>query len=148
MLQFVESNLRSENWHSRDAAVSAFGAIMEGPDDKVLDPIVKQALPVLINMMEDKVIQVKDAAAYALGRICESVSDAVDPTTHLPPLIQALFSGLASSPRIAGSCCWALMNLADRFSGEVGCQENPLSRHFQNSVTHLLQLTERYACIM
>jgi importin subunit beta-1 len=147
VLVFVEQNLRHEDWHNRAAAVSAFGAIMEGPDDKVLDPIVKQALPVLISMMDDKVIQVKDAAAYALGRICESVSEAVDPTTHLPSLIAALFSGLASSPRIAGSCCWALMNLADRFSGELGCQENPLSRHFQSSVTHLLQLTERYAYV-
>jgi len=36
------------------------------------------------------------------------------------------------------------MNLADRFAGDPGCQENALSAHFQNSVTHLLQVTERY----
>ncbi|KAI9701061.1 MAG: karyopherin beta [Candelina mexicana] len=143
VLTFVESNLQHESWHNRDAAVSAFGAIMEGPEEKVLDPLVKQALPVLIDMMNDSVIQVKDSAAYALGRICESVPDSIDPKEHLPPLISALFSGLSSNPKMAASCCWALMNLADRFAGDPGCQENPLSPHFQDSITHLLQVTER-----
>ncbi|KAI9791457.1 MAG: karyopherin beta [Candelina submexicana] len=143
VLTFVESNLQHESWHNRDAAVSAFGAIMEGPEEKVLDPLVKQALPVLIDMMNDSVIQVKDSAAYALGRICESVPESIDPKEHLPPLISAFFSGLSSNPKMAASCCWALMNLADRFAGDPGCQENPLSPHFQDSITHLLQVTER-----
>lgn len=142
VLGFVEKNLRSEDWHYRDAAVSAFGAIMEGPDEKVLDPLVKQALPVLIQMMGDSSVQVRDSAAFALGRICEAVSDSIDPQEHLQPLITALFQGLASHPKMASSCCWALMNLADRFAGEPGCQTNALSQHFQASVQHLLQLTE------
>lgn len=143
VLAFVEKNLRSEDWHYRDAAVSAFGAIMEGPDENVLDPLVKQALPVLIGMMEDQNIQVRDSAAYALGRICETCSESIDPSTHLEPLIRSLFQGLSSHPKMASSCCWALMNLADRFAGEPGCQENPLSTHFQASIGHLLQATER-----
>lgn len=145
VLGFVEKNLRSEDWHYRDAAVSAFGAMMEGPDEKVLDPLVKQALPVLINMMADQHIQVRDSAAFALGRICEAVSDSIDPNEHLQSLITALFQGLASHPKMASSCCWALMNLADRFAGEPGCQTNALSQHFQASVQHLLQLTESTA---
>lgn len=144
VLAFVEKNLRSEDWHFRDAAVSAFGAIMEGPEEKILDPLVKQALPVLIGMMDDQVIQVKDSAAYALGRICEASSESIDAQNHLSPLISALFTGLSSHPKMASSCCWALMNLADRFAGDPGCNENPLSAHFQASVTHLLQVTERH----
>lgn len=143
VLEFVEKNLRSEDWHNRDAAVSSFGAIMEGPDDKTLEPLVRTALPAIIDMMNDPVLQVKDSAAYCLGRICDALSDAVDPNVHLPPLIAALFNGLQSSPRMASSCCWTLMNLADRFAGEPGCQENPLSPHFNDSVTHLLKLTEQ-----
>ena len=143
ILSFVEKNLRNEDWHFRDAAVSAFGAMMEGPDEKVLDPLVKQALPVLIGMMNDESLQVKDSAAYALGRICEAVSEAIDPNEHLQPLITALFGGLSSSPRMASSCCWALMNLADRFAGEPGCQYNALSQHFQASIQSLLQVTEQ-----
>jgi importin subunit beta-1 len=116
---------------------------MEGPDEKVLDPIVKQALPVLIDMMSDKVLHVQDSAAYALGRICEACSEAIDPVVHLPTLISSLFTGLASNPKMAASCCWALMNLAERFSGDIGCQQNPLSPHFNESVTRLLHVTER-----
>lgn len=143
VLAFVEKNLRSEDWHYRDASVSAFGAIMEGPEETVLDPIVKQALPVLIAMMDDQVVHVKDSAAYALGRICEASPNAVDAQQHLQPLIGALFNGLASHPKMAASCCWALMNLAERFAGEPGCQTNPISPHFQESVSRLLQVTER-----
>jgi importin subunit beta-1 len=142
VLAFVDKHLRSEDWHYRDAAVSAFGAIMEGPDEKVLEPLVKQALPVLINMMNDSSVQVKDSAAYALGRICEAVPDAIDPNEHLQTLIAALFTGLSAHPKMASSCCWALMNLADRFAGEPGCATNALSPHFQASVQHLLQVTE------
>jgi importin subunit beta-1 len=143
VLAFVEKNLRSDDWHYRDASVSAFGAIMEGPEENVLDPIVKQALPVLIAMMDDSVIHVKDSAAYALGRICEAVPASLDAQQHLPPLIGALFNGLSSHPKMAASCCWSLMNLADRFAGEPGCETNPLSPHFQESVARLLQATER-----
>ena len=143
VLQFVEANLRHEDWHRRDAAVSSFGAIMDGPDLATLDPLVKQALPVLISMMEDKVVQVRDSAAYALGRICDYCSDSIDVQVHLHPLISCLFNGLASSPKMAGSCCWALMNLADRFAGDVGAQTNPLSTHFKDSISSLLAVTER-----
>ena len=143
VLTFVEKNLRNEDWHLRDAAVSAFGGIVEGPDPKMLDPLIKQALPVLIGMMNDPVVQVKDSVAYALGRICSYSHGSIDPTEHLPHLIASLFTGLASHPKIAASCCWALMNLADQFAGEPGCQENPLTPHFKESVTHLLQVTER-----
>lgn len=143
VLAFVETNLRHDDWHHRDAAVSAFGAVMEGPEEKVIAPIIKQALPVIINMMQDPVIHVKDSTAYALGRITEACSDAIDPSIHLPVLIKSLFEGLFSSPKMAGSCCWALMNLAERFSGDIGCQQNPLTPHFDESISRLLQVTER-----
>lgn len=143
VLGFVEANLRHDDWHNRDAAVSAFGAIMEGPEKKIIAPIIKQALPVIIKMMEDPSIHVMDSTAYALGRITEACSDAIDTETSLPQLIKSLFHGLVASPKMAASCCWALMNLAERFSGEIGCQQNPLTTHFNDSISHLLQVTQR-----
>ncbi|KAE8142618.1 armadillo-type protein [Aspergillus pseudotamarii] len=143
VLSFVEENIRNEDWRRRDAAVAAFGAIMDGPDPKVLEPLVKQALGVLVGMMEDSSIQVRDSAAYALGRVCDFCSETLDPDVHLQPLISCLFNGLASTPKIASSCCWALMNVAERFAGDVGAQTNPLSKHFEESVKSLLTLTER-----
>ncbi|KXJ94102.1 armadillo-type protein [Microdochium bolleyi] len=140
VIQFVEQHLRSEDWHYREAAVAAFGAIMEGPDETVLKPIVKQALPILITMMDDSNIIVKDSTAYALGRITEACSEAIDPATHLDPLVRALFAGV-HNPKMAASCCWALMNLAERFSGDFEASSNPLTGHFNQSVQTVLEVT-------
>ncbi|KOS20717.1 Importin subunit beta-1 [Escovopsis weberi] len=143
VLAFVEANLRSDDWHNRDAAVSAFGAIMEGPEEKTLEPIVKQALPVLISMMDDQSVQVKDSTAYALGRVTEACSEAIDPQVHLPTLIESLFKGLISNAKMAPSCCWALMNLAERFAGECTAATNPITPHFNQALTSLLDVTAR-----
>lgn len=140
VIQFVEQHLRSEDWHFREAAVAAFGAIMEGPDETVLKPIVTQALPILITMMDDSNVVVKDSTAYALGRITEACSEAIDPETHLDPLIRALFAGV-HNPKMAASCCWALMNLAERFSGDFEAATNPLTAHFNQSVQTVLEVT-------
>ena len=142
VIVFVEANLRDTDWHKRDAAVSAFGAIMEGPAEDVLQPLIQQGLPVLIGMMDDQVLQVKDSAAFALGRICENAAESISADEHLQPLITVLFNGLTSNPKMAGSCCWALMNLAERFSGPPGAQTNDISPHFRNSIAALLAVTE------
>lgn len=143
VLGFVEANLRAEDWHSRDAAVSSFGAIMDGPDIKILEPLVKQALPVLIEMMQDPMLMVRDSAAYALSRICDFSSESIEPEVHLQPLMAALFNGLMSSPKMASSCCLALMNLTERFVGDEGSSSNPLTKHYQDSVNSLLAVTEK-----
>jgi len=143
VIQFVEANLREDDWHKRDAAVSAFGAIMEGPDEKTLEPIVKSALTILIEIMADPSVHVRDSAAYALGRITEACPKAIDPATTLDPLISALFNGLQTNPKMAPSCCWALMNLADRFAGDPGSATNELTKHFNDSVQSLLTVTSR-----
>lgn len=143
VIQFVEANLRHEDWHNRDAAVSAFGAIMDGPEEKVLEPIVKSGMQPLISLMEDPSVHVRDSTAYALGRITEACSEAIDPSQHLEPLVRSLFDGLMNSPKMAASCCWALMNLAERFGGEPGAAQNPLTPHFNQSVSNLLEVTGR-----
>ncbi|KAI1379171.1 ARM repeat-containing protein [Hypoxylon crocopeplum] len=142
VIQFVEQHLRCDDWRYREAAVAAFGAIMEGPEEKVLEPIVKQALPILISMMDDSSTFVKDSTAYALGRITEACSQAIDPDTHLDPLIRSLFAGV-HDVKMAASCCWALMNLAERFSGDFDASSNPLTPHFNQSVQTLLTVTSQ-----
>jgi importin subunit beta-1 len=143
VLQFVEANLRHDDWHHRDAAVSAFGAIMFGPDEKVLEPLIKQALPILITMTtSDSSVHVQDSTAYALGRITEACSGALD-EAHLASLVQALLTGVVTSPKMALSCCWALMNVAERFGDETIPSGNPLAPHFTPTVTKLLEVTAR-----
>ena len=43
----------------RDAALMAFGSILEGPDPTQLKPLVEQAMPMLIELMKDTSVVVK-----------------------------------------------------------------------------------------
>jgi importin subunit beta-1 len=145
VLQFVERFLPDQDWHKREAAVSAFGAVLHGPDQKMLENMVKQGLPFILQKMQDENFHVRDAAAYALGRICEFGAYAVDPATQLQPLLEALFAGIQSEPKMAQSCCWALINIANNFGAlnEEETQSNPLSPHFSGTVAAVLAVTEK-----
>ncbi|KAI7907779.1 armadillo-type protein [Cokeromyces recurvatus] len=145
IVPFIESNIQSENWRNREAAVMAFGSILDGPDEAVLTPLVEQALPTLIQMMKDTDVHVKDTVAWTLGRICELLIDCIKPEVHLTELVSALVYGLQDSPRIVGNCCWSLMSLAEQLGPAIG-EEAPtsaLSIFFEGIITALLQFTER-----
>ncbi|CAG8581787.1 354_t:CDS:10, partial [Dentiscutata heterogama] len=144
VIPFVENHIRNNDWRFREAAVMAFGSILEGPEHKLLANLVNQALPVLIDMMRDPSPQVKDTTAWTLGRVSELLIECIKPDVHLHPLITALVYGLKDSPRIVSNCCWALMSLSDQF----GSKETPqstyhLSAYFEGIITALLETTER-----
>ncbi|KAF9025097.1 ARM repeat-containing protein [Hymenopellis radicata] len=147
VLPFIEANITNQDWHHREAAVMAFGSVLEGPDPSVLTPLAEQALPTLISMMTDANTHVKDTTAWTLGRICELLINVIKPDMQLHPLISALVNGLSDSPRIVTNCAWALMNLADQFSvyyeeDTEATQSGPLSPYYEGVVQALLRVTE------
>jgi importin subunit beta-1 len=149
VIPFIEAHIKSEDWHNREAAVMTFGSILEGPDPNVLTPLVNQALPLLIGMMNDTNLHVKDTTAWTLGRICDLLIGTIKPDVHLHALISALVTGLQDNPRIAANCCWALMNLADQLGvyyedDSEAVQTGPLSPYYEGVVQALLRVTERY----
>ncbi|KAL0952370.1 hypothetical protein HGRIS_006648 [Hohenbuehelia grisea] len=151
VIPFIEANIKADDWHHREAAIIAFGSILDGPDPTVLTPLVNQALPLLIDMMTDANVHVKDTTAWTLGRICDLLISTIKPDVHLHPMISALVNGLNDSPRIVTNCCWALMNLADQLSlyyeddqEAMGgaTSSGPLSPYFSGVVQALLRVTE------
>ncbi|KAL4253746.1 importin beta family protein [Abortiporus biennis] len=145
VIPFIEANIRAQDWHLREAAVMAFGSILDGPDPAVLTPLVNQALPILIDMMTDTNMHVKDTVAWTLGRICDLLIVCIKPDVHLHPLISALVNGLQDNPRIVANCCWALMNLADQLSFNEEGQTpstSPLSPYYEGIIQALLRVTE------
>jgi importin subunit beta-1 len=46
VLPFVQTNITNANWRLKEAAIMAFGSILEGPTPAKLTPIVAQAMPV------------------------------------------------------------------------------------------------------
>ena len=146
VIPFIEAHIKSQDWHQREAAVMSFGSILDGPDPTVLMPLVNQALPLLIGMMNDSNLHVKDTTAWTLGRICDLLIITIKPDVHLHPLISALVTGLQDNPRIVTNCCWALMNLADQLGyleeENESSQTAHLSPYYEGIVNALLRITE------
>lgn len=147
VIPFIEANIKSQDWHQREAAVMTFGSILDGPDPTVLTPLVNQALPLLIDMMTDSNVHVKDTTAWTLGRICDLLVGTIKPDVHLHPLITALVNGLQDNPRIVTNSCWALMNLADQLGvyfeeDPEANQTGPLSPYYEGVISALLRVTE------
>ncbi|XP_062518433.1 importin subunit beta-1-like [Corticium candelabrum] len=113
VIPFVKDHVKSEDWKFRDAAILAFGAILEGPDPKALTPLVIQAMPTLIEMMKDVNIVVQDTVAWTIGRVCGLLPEAALKEEYLMPLLEAMCEGLDKEPRVASNICWAFSSLAE-----------------------------------
>jgi len=117
-----------------------------------MKPLAETALPTLIQLMKDENVVVRDTTAWALGRICEVVSEAALTPAHLGPLLEALVVALQAEPRVAANACWALSSLAES-AYETACEtradeaKDPdtycLSTFFRPIVEKLLATTDR-----
>ncbi|EDV26853.1 uncharacterized protein TRIADDRAFT_54185 [Trichoplax adhaerens] len=150
ILPFIKENIVHSDWQYRDAAVMALGSILEGPDPAVLLPVMNQAMPLLIGLMEnDNNIIVCDSVAWTIGRICELLPEVAINPDVIESLIGVLKKGLAGEPRVASNVCWALSSLAEAaFDNEEGSDsERPdsycLSPYYNAIVDHLLKTTTR-----
>jgi importin subunit beta-1 len=152
VIPFVQANIKNADWKFRDAAVMAFGCIMEGPEPKTMKPLAEDALPTLVSLMADENVVVRDTTAWALGRICEVVSEAPLNPLYLPSLLNALVAALQAEPRVASNACWALSSLAEaafenaaenRTDDSKEPETYALSAYFRPIVDKLLATTDR-----
>ncbi|KAK7203685.1 hypothetical protein BZA70DRAFT_72397 [Myxozyma melibiosi] len=143
-LQFVEVNIQQEDWRKREAAVMAFGSILDGPDHGTLAHVIGQALPPMLNLMNDPVLQVKDTVAWCLGRIADLVIEGIDTTAHLPGIMAALVAGFQDHPKVVTNCCWTLINLTEQL-GQEGAysQTTPISPFYDGLIEKLLAASSR-----
>ena len=88
VMPFVNTNIQSSNWRHREASILAFANILEGPSQAALMPYAVQAMPVLIQCMQDDMTPVRDTVAYAVGRVCEFLPEAVVDQEYTPLLVQ------------------------------------------------------------
>ncbi|KAL7418539.1 karyopherin Kap95 [Cryptotrichosporon argae] len=148
VVPFVEAGIRRPEWQHREAAVMAFGCILDGPDATTLTPLVTQALGTLIGMLQsDPDVHVRDSVAWTLSKITELMLEVIDPSMHLNNLVTALVSGLTASPKICNSCCSALNNLVTQVSmnGDMLGDElatMPLSSYFEGILGALMPISE------
>lgn len=134
VIDFITANIEREDWKSRDAAVMAFGSILEGPDPNALKPYAVMAMPMLIKLMKDESVIVRDSVAWTLGRICEILPQ-VALENYLQPLIETLLDGLDAEPRVAANVCWAFNSL-----GEAAYDAAPVSEEEEEPQTYCLSV--------
>jgi importin subunit beta-1 len=115
LCRFIEENLASTDWHFREAAVLAFGSILEGPRRELLEPLALNTFPALFRLFGDSSISVKDTNMWALGRVCE-LHPRFIPLEHAEQLAGSFAAGLKQSPRVASSSAWALLHLVRRIA--------------------------------
>jgi importin subunit beta-1 len=109
-LPFITTHIKDSNWRYRDAAIMAFGSILDGPDRTKLKTLVQQAMPMLIEALADDQTVVRDTAAWCIGRVCDSCEDVVVQPDILSPLLPALSVALNQEPRVAANVCWVCLS--------------------------------------
>ncbi|SCU77478.1 LAFA_0A01904g1_1 [Lachancea sp. 'fantastica'] len=140
VLRYVEQNITSEDWRCREAAVMAFGSILDGPDKVQLTNLIHQALPPILNLMKDQSLQVKETVAWCTGRIADLVVGAIDPQTHLPDVVQACLQGLEDHPKVATNCAWTIINLVEQMADTQG---SPIYNYYPILVEALIKAANR-----
>ena len=105
-LPFINQNVASPDWRLKACAILTFGYVLEGPSEAKINPLITQALPVLIMASTDRNTRVKDATAWTLSRVCEFHAKVAQP--YLNDLAIALLQCLKEVPRVANNACWAV----------------------------------------
>ncbi|XP_039268867.1 importin subunit beta-1-like [Styela clava] len=150
VVPFLEENINSPDWRYRDAAVMTLGSILEGPSPDQLAPILEQGMPTFFTLLKDESVVVRDTTAWAIGRICDLIPDAVINEKYLMPLLTAMVESLTAEPRVATNVCWAFSSLAEA-AYENACNEAsgedpetyPMSMVYENIIEKLLNTTDR-----
>lgn len=116
-----------------------------------LNQLVKMAMPIIIELMYDPSVVVRDTAAWTIGRICDITPESAINDSHLEGLLQAMTAGLKAEPRVASNVCWAFSGLAEASYEAASAQEGTdqpstycLSKYFDLLVEKLLETTNRH----
>lgn len=145
VMPFVRNNIGDgANWRSREAAILAFGAVLEGPPQMDVKRLVSEAIPLLIKTLKsDPNIAVRDTTAWTLARSIPIDRDTT--TANLPALVECLRGTLASAenPVLAAHICFAINNVAESYGDEAEQPTGTLGEHVEVLLRAILQAADR-----
>lgn len=145
VIAFVEQNLKPEaSWRAREAALLAFGMVLESPPREVVRTFVEKAFEVvIIHLVQDPNPAVQDTAAWTLGRMIK-ISRVVT-EANLPNIAEGLRLALskAQSPIVAGHVCFAIHNLAETFMADADASTGALTNYTEVILRELLNASGR-----
>ncbi|KJE93966.1 hypothetical protein CAOG_04675 [Capsaspora owczarzaki ATCC 30864] len=141
---FVNDNMRSPLWQGRNAALLAFGSILEGP--KSMESLCFQIIPELAYAVssQEPTLAVRDTAAWTIGRVAELYGASLLGHEQFNEILQHLFQCLSLHPVLANHACYAFhtINEAAYAQADVVDEADPptyaLSPFFADLVNQLL----------
>ncbi|UKJ87634.2 importin subunit beta-1 [Theileria orientalis] len=147
VLEFINENFKSSEWNKREAAVLAYGYIMEGPDTETLRILVNDSFQNLCDVLMDSSIAVRDTAAWTIARIATFHCGAVishlgSPevrTTNMYKILRALFD----EPRVAVNICFFIHELAEHINDDNTTNFNLLDGMFMNLCQNLVDRSNK-----
>lgn len=147
VMPFVQANIANSAWVLQDAAIMAFGSILEGPSIETLKPFVSQAVPHFLDQLVNKQldVRVRDTVGWAIASILEYCTEAVPPEL-LTKLIECILTSLSDEPRVAVHGCYALQQLISYVEMNIEDDEpqtTQLSPFTQHILTALVTTANR-----
>eukprot|EP00397_Hematodinium_sp_SG-2012_P004054 GEMP01004065.1.p1 GENE.GEMP01004065.1~~GEMP01004065.1.p1 ORF type:complete len:890 (+),score=156.76 GEMP01004065.1:26-2695(+) len=140
VMQYVERNLHSQDWKCREAAILAYGSILEGSSREKIGPLIAQSAGFVYASLSDENENVRDTTAWTIGNICKCHYDILNVRDLVPRLLERL----TDTPRVATNACFVLHVLAEK----QGDPSNPpsttsLSDFFESIVRALICVAAR-----
>jgi len=115
VLTFVQNNYQSAQWNQREAAILAYGSIMEGPSSDKLAQPVASSFTFLMGLLGDPSVAVRDTTAWTIARIAQFHETII--AEHVgnsqAGLVKVLLEKLKDEPRVAANICWVIHVLAE-----------------------------------
>ena len=151
---FVESRIRDPQWQNREAAVMAFGSILDGPETTKLASLVTQAFGELISMLSnDESVKVRETVAWTFTKITETMMGVIPAEMYLSEIVNALVLALKNegdthSTRVQSHCCAALETLVsvyakDEPTSSIPHPTNDMSPFYGPILQELMTLSQR-----
>ena len=148
VMPFVQQNIQNQDWRKRDAAINAFTCILEGPSTDEIGQYVLEAVPLLVQLMNDtSSVIVRESAVYCIDRVAALHIAAVTRDNHtLHSILSALLTKLCrEEPRVSKMAASSIFNIAHALkpTGKQVDDTNLLSAPMHSLLNELLLAAER-----
>lgn len=143
LLPFITSNVTSDNWRLKDAAIYALGAMLAGVSPASVAAIIPQALPVVVPGLRHTSNTVKYSTMWMLGNLLEFHCDSI-PAAMLQQTIHEIMASLDDpSAKIVAEGCEVIRLLGESQAKHSDTPTNVLSSNLNALLQKLFQISNR-----
>ena len=140
VMPFITGHVEDTRWRYRDAALTAFGGIMDGPETRAVKDIITQAMPHLMHLaVTDPHNTARESSVWSISRVAHFHASIIF-DSFLDKIVHLVTTVYTNTPSIANKTCSILQNLClELETGSTIPVTNPLSPYFVVLVNTLLR---------